>query len=87
MNDALIGTGVNHPRENKSVVEGGGEAEDLSHLVLQDKLVVALEQHISLFNQYIFHYEPTRIKSSYLQIDHKNTLNNCLILKETKILK
>jgi hypothetical protein len=46
MNDALIGTGVNHPRENKSVVEGGGEAEDLCYLVLQDKLLVALEQHI-----------------------------------------
>lgn len=46
MDDGLVGAGVDDPREDEGVVEGGGETEDLGDLILQVELVVVLEQHI-----------------------------------------
>lgn len=47
MDDALISSRVDDLAEDKGVVEGGGETEDFSYLVLQDQLVMLLEKHIS----------------------------------------
>ncbi len=42
MHDALIGAGVDHPWEDKGVVEGGWEAENFHHWILQHQLMVFL---------------------------------------------
>ncbi len=49
VDDALIGTGNNDLTENEGIVEGSGKAKYLRDSVLELKLMLLFEKHISIF--------------------------------------